>query len=163
MPGMLQARALTTDEWAVLSDIRLVALKDSPQAFLSTYDREYSYRESDWRAEFNRGCWTVAYQQGKPVGLIGATREDTVSSTECYLEYLWVTPESRRCGVASSLINAVLQRLGQEGVSTVWLWILDGNESAAHFYEKHGFTFTGKKQPVTHSSKCFEELMCRRL
>jgi ribosomal protein S18 acetylase RimI-like enzyme len=160
---MLEARVLIVDDWVFLADIRTIALKDAPQAFLSTYDREWAYSESDWRAEFDRGEWTVAYRHGKAVGLLGATRDVATEPAGYYLEYMWVSPESRRCAVASSLLEAVLERLERRGVPAVWLWILNGNESARRFYEKHGFAFTGTRQPVTHSSASFEELMYRPL
>lgn len=156
-------RALIADEWAFLADIRLIALKDAPHAFLSTYDREWAYAESDWRAEFGRGEWTIAYQQGKAVGLLGATRDATAEPGRYYLEYLWVSPESRRCAVASGLLDALLARLQRRGVPAVWLWILNRNESARRFYENHGFALTGIRQPVAHSAACYEELMYRPL
>src|SRR5512135_201487 len=99
---MPEARVLITDEWSFLADIGVIALKDAPQAFLSTYDREWAYTESDWRTEFGPGEWTVAYRQGKPVGLLGATRDAATEPGRYYLEYLWVSPEHRRCAVASS-------------------------------------------------------------
>ena len=160
---MLEVRVLIADEWSFLADIRFIALKDAQQAFLSTYDHEWAYTESDWRTEFGRGEWTVAYRQGKPVGLLGATWDAATEPGRYYLEYLWVSPEHRRCAVASSLLDAVLERLQRRGAPAVWLWILNGNKSARRFYEKHGFAFTGTRQPVTHGSASYEELMYRPL
>ena len=92
---------------------------------------EQEYREDEWRAEFSRGEWTVADQQGAPVGLLGTTRDRNIPPDERYLEYLWVLPEFRRRGVASILINEAVQRLRQDRVSTLWLWVLDGNRLGA--------------------------------
>jgi ribosomal protein S18 acetylase RimI-like enzyme len=160
---MLSAHLLTANEWVLLRDTRLIALKDSPEAFLSTYERELAYGERDWRAEFTRGQWTVEVRQGKAVGLLGATRDAAAPRSECYLEYMWVSPEFRRCGVASSLVTQILRRLQGSGVSTVWLWILDGNEAAQRFYEKCGFTRIHKRQPLPQDLQHYEELMGRSL
>ena len=160
---MTETRALRQDEWALLSGMRLYALKDSPGSFLSSYEREQEYREDEWRAEFSRGEWTVADQQGAPVGLLGTTRDRNIPPDERYLEYLWVSPEFRRRGVASILINEAVQRLRQDGVSTLWLWVLDGNEPARRLYQKHGFVPVDLQQPVRHNSRHYEELMVRHI
>ncbi|MBV9379422.1 MAG: hypothetical protein JOY82_15210 [Streptosporangiaceae bacterium] len=62
-------------EWATLRNIRLAALRESPQAFLATYEKEFGYREPDWRAEFVRGEWTVEIRDCQPIALVGVTRE----------------------------------------------------------------------------------------
>lgn len=143
--------------------MRLTALKESPDSFLSTYEGEQECREREWRAEFSRGEWTVADQRGIPVGLLGTTGEAGTPPDERFLEYLWVAPEVRRSGVASMLITEAIQRLQQSGVSTLRLWVLDGNEPARRFYSKHGFALAGIQQPVMHSIRQYEELMVRHI
>jgi ribosomal protein S18 acetylase RimI-like enzyme len=159
MPAGLRVRMLTEQEWHVLRDVRLIALKDSPESFLSNYDQEVDYDERRWRAEFNRGDWMIASRQGATVGFLGATRYMDIPSTDRYLEYLWVSPISRRSGVASIIIRAVLGHLGAEGVAAVWLWILDGNMPALQLYKKFGFISTKERQQVSESSSRCEEKM----
>jgi hypothetical protein len=48
-------RLLAPDEWVELRNIRLAALRESRQAFLSNYQREIVYDPDRWRAEFGRG------------------------------------------------------------------------------------------------------------
>jgi ribosomal protein S18 acetylase RimI-like enzyme len=150
---------LDEDEWPRLRKARLTALKEAPDAFLSSYKRELRYGEEDWRAEFSRGEWTLMTRYGRLVGLIGATREVATPPSECYLEYLWVSPEFRRSGVASDLIKIVLKRLIKSGVTTVWLWILEGNEPARRLYEGLGFVSANKRQPLPDNPSRHEELM----
>jgi len=156
---VLRIEILDEDKWPRLREARLTALKEAPGAFLSNYGRELRYGEEDWRAEFSRGEWTLMMKNGRVVGLIGATREVATPPSECYLEYLWISPEFRRSGVASSLIKTVLKRLGKSGITTVWLWILEGNESARRLYEGLGFRSTDKKQPLPNNPSRHEELM----
>jgi hypothetical protein len=50
---------LTEDEWFRLREVRLCALSESPQAFLSSLDHEVTYQKGKWQAEFVRGEWIV--------------------------------------------------------------------------------------------------------
>ena len=86
-----------------------------------------------------------------------------MSSQECYLEYLWVTPGFRERGVASMLLRAVLGRLRDSGVLTAWLWILDGNDGAMRLYQRFGFQSTNERLPLPHNPARTEERMRLRL
>jgi ribosomal protein S18 acetylase RimI-like enzyme len=160
---MSAVRVLLEREWTWLRDIRLTALKDSPEAFLSNYEREHAYSESDWLAEFCRGEWVIDLRHGEAIGLIGTTREPVTPTNECYLEYMWISPLYRRQGVATDMLENVLKRLASSGVDTIMLWTLDGNEPARRFYEKRGFASTLKRQPLPGDPGRCEELMCRIL
>jgi ribosomal protein S18 acetylase RimI-like enzyme len=127
---------LARQDWAELQDIRLVALKDSQDSFLSNYDKEFEYDKVRWLAEFDRGSWIVATSLGKPIGLLGIVRYTESGKVNHYLEYLWVSPLVRRSGIASSLINFALDRLSAEGETEIRLWVLDGNEGARKLYEE---------------------------
>src|SRR5260370_19901525 len=156
---VLRTEILDEDEWPRLREDRLTALKEATGAFLSNYGRELRYEEDDWRAEFSRREWTLMTKYGRLVALLGATREAATPPGECYLEYLWVSPEFRRSGAASVLIKIVLKRLIKSGVTTVWLWILEGNEPARRLYEGLGFVSANKKQPLPDNPSRYEELM----
>jgi ribosomal protein S18 acetylase RimI-like enzyme len=160
---MFRVEVLTEGDWSRLKRIRLTALRESPHAFLSSFDREYAYDEEQWRAEFARGEWAVAVTDHWDVGLLGATCESAALSDERYLEYIWVSPDSRGCGVASMLLRTVLDHLRDSGVLTVWLWVLDGNERAMRLYERFGFLSTHERQPLTDKPERSEERMRLRL
>jgi ribosomal protein S18 acetylase RimI-like enzyme len=150
-------------EWRRLRNIRLTALSADPTAFLASYETEAAYEEGQWRRQFSRGDWNVMAWGAKDVGLVGVTREPAMSSQECYLEYLWVTPGFRERGVASMLLSAVLDRLRDSGVLTAWLWILDGNDGAMRLYQRFGFQSTNERLPLPHNPARTEERMRLRL
>jgi ribosomal protein S18 acetylase RimI-like enzyme len=155
---------LDADQWCTLRDARLTALKESPQSFLSKYEIEIAFGEERWREEFCRGEWIIVGEEGKPPeALIGAVRSYDIPSTDRYLEYVWVSPKSRRSKLATNLINAVLRRLEAAGTDVVWLWILDGNEPARELYNKCGFTTTGERHRPKANRSLWEERMNRRL
>lgn len=152
-------KLLARDEWPMLRDIRLNALQDSPESFLSTYEREILYGEEQWRAEFARGEWNIGLLGTQPVSLLGATREDNMMLDQCYLEYMWVAPKCRRSGLALRMLAVVLDRLRARGVRTVYLWVLDGNEPAARLYKSAGFVSTSLRQPLPADPGRSEEQM----
>lgn len=158
---VLQAQVLTEDEWFRLRDVRLTALRESPEAFLSSYEVELTYREDEWRAEFSRGEWAIMVRQGQAVGLLGVTWKVDTPSEERYLEYMWVSPEFRRSGVASSLIRTILGRLCSSGIVPVSLWIITGNEPARRLYEQFGFVSTSEIQSIPANPSRREERMTR--
>jgi ribosomal protein S18 acetylase RimI-like enzyme len=142
-------RQLTPDQWSELRDIRLTALADSPQMFLSTFDREKGYLRPKWENEFKRGDWYAGYAGDRPICMVGVTKEADTPPYECFIEYMWVAPQYRGSGVARSLLEEVLSDLRETGYKTVFLWILDGNNIAAHLYERLGFDWTGRVQQLT--------------
>ena len=146
-------------EWGTLRAVRLAALRESPEAFLSSHSEEEAFEEQKWRAEFMRGEWTIEIRNDEPIALVGVTREQGTPPDECYLEYMWVSPGFRRRGVATDLIKAVLRCLLNRGFVTIWLWVLDGNEPARRLYEKCGFISTGLTQRPRRSPSRSEELM----
>jgi ribosomal protein S18 acetylase RimI-like enzyme len=145
---MPDIRPLVPDEWFILRDIRLTALAESPDAFLSTYEREKVYVEDRWRAEFTRGDWNVGFLSGRPASLLGVTREPDTPADACYLEYLWVAPDCRRRHVALDMIAGVLDGLRARGMRTAFLWVLDGNEVAMNVYRRAGFMSTNHRQAL---------------
>jgi ribosomal protein S18 acetylase RimI-like enzyme len=145
---MPDIRPLVPDEWFILQEVRLSALSESPHAFLSTYEREKTYSEDQWRAEFIRGEWNVGFLEGRAASLLGVTRDHSTPVGACYLEYLWVAPDCRGHHVALDMITDVLDRLRARGMRTAFLWVLDGNEVAMRLYQRAGFTTTNYRQPL---------------
>ena len=55
---------------------------------------------------------------------------------------LFVEPVLRGRSIGSALIRRAVAECGADR-----LWVLEGNEPAIAFYEKHGFTMTGERRP----------------
>ncbi|HUB39645.1 MAG TPA: GNAT family N-acetyltransferase [Streptosporangiaceae bacterium] len=156
---MPDIKLLVPDEWLLLRDIRLAALHDSPHSFLSSYQVEEAFDEPRWRAEFDRGEWTISMEGEQNSGIVGCTREASTPAYECYLEYIWVAPEWRNKGVAHNMLTVVLDRLRESGVRTAYLWVLDGNDAAVRLYKSVGFISSERSQPLAAKPGRTEELM----
>jgi len=156
MPDM---ERLTRAEWRTLRALRLSALLDSPDLFLSTYEKELTFGRQQWLAEFDRGAWLACRMDGSPISLLGITREAEGPPLECYIEYLWVAPAYRRSGIASGMLTTVISQLRTDGMRTALLWILDGNDAAMRLYEKVGFVRTSLSQPIGTRPGRSEELL----
>lgn len=160
---MLDVKVLAPNDWDALREIRLTALSESPEMFLSVYAQEAGYDDSKWHDEFVRGDWYVGVitpqSPDKLVSVLGITREPDTPAHHRFLEYVWVAPEFRRRGIAFAMIKEVLGRLHPAGVRTVFLWVLDGNETATRLYKRIGFESCNYSQPLAARPGRAEELM----
>jgi GNAT superfamily N-acetyltransferase len=146
---MILVRAATEEDWHVLRDIRLDALRDSPNAFGATYAEQAVSVEADWRHRVSRGCTFFAYvpdvDGSEPSGLVGSFQEKP-GTVE--LVSLWVRPQARGRGVGETLVTAVIGWARSRSVASVHLWLTETNQRAHMLYERCGFRLTGERQPM---------------
>ena len=135
----------------ILKSIRLRALKDSPTAFASTYEKESQLTDDDWvkraveRDDGIRSIGYLAFDGDRPCGLAGGYFPD--HRPIVYLVSMWVEPQARRQGVGQLLVDAVYQWATQRGAHEVLLEVTTINQAAITFYERIGFKRTGKVSP----------------
>ena len=144
---MVLIRELALDDWQVMRDIRLAALREAPYAFGSTYAREALFTEVQWRGRISdRAVTYVAYlpDLAEPAGLAGVYLEDDGSAE---LVSMWVRPAARGRKAGESLIEAATGWTRSRGFDTLYLWLTESNAAARHLYERCGFTETGERQP----------------
>jgi len=55
------------------------------------------------------------------------------------LEYIYVIPEYRKKGIATMLLNKMIDNLDKDNIKNISLEVKDNNEKAIKFYEKNGF------------------------
>lgn len=89
-------RAVAGDE-ALLRELRLQALADSPAAFGSTYERELARQPEDWQRWISPGATFILEAAGQPRGIVAAVR-DAESEGVVQLMAMWVHPEARGSG-----------------------------------------------------------------
>ena len=127
MGGMVVIREVSPDDWEILRDVRLAALREAPAAFGSTYAREAAFTEERWRGRISErhGVTYFAYrpQAPEPAGLIGVYVEDGLADVVS----MWVRPGARGSGVGEALITAAADWSRARGHDGVFLWVTESN------------------------------------
>jgi GNAT superfamily N-acetyltransferase len=107
-------------------------------------DREAARRADLWDDYHGdpRGADLLAEDDDTPVGWAsyGPSRE---ADGEGELYALYALPERWSSGVGHALMTEVERALRSGGFETAHLWVLEGNERAASFYERHGWVEDG--------------------
>ena len=161
---MVMVRAAAMEDWRVLRDIRLDALRDAPNAFGSTYAEQAASVEGDWRRRISRGGTFFAYipevNGTEPAGLVGGFQEEP-GTVE--LVSLWVRPQARGLGVGEALVAAVIDWARARNATSVHLWLTETNQHARMLYQRCGFSPTDERQPLPSKSDLTEVGMIRPL
>ncbi|HTJ38210.1 MAG TPA: GNAT family N-acetyltransferase [Dactylosporangium sp.] len=154
----VDVRALSGDEWQLKRDLRLTALKDSPDAFASSYAREAHRSETDWRTWPPGGAFFTAFlpNAAVPPSQVGAAEPLGIAGTwvaaaeprTTHLISMWVAPVARGRGVAALLVDAVVGWARDHGHDTVELEVARGNTPAMTAYLRCGFIVT-QREPFT--------------
>jgi RimJ/RimL family protein N-acetyltransferase len=141
----MNIRLLEADEWSLKRDLRLAALKESPAAFASSFDREVDRSEDEWRAWPKDGAYFAAFDDLQlPIGIAGCWMEPGQRSA-VHLISMWVAPSARRTGTATLLTAAVLKWARERNARRVELEVAIGNDAARRVYLRSGFTVTSRK------------------
>ncbi|MES2070056.1 MAG: GNAT family N-acetyltransferase [Pseudomonadota bacterium] len=140
---MMIIRATTEQDWEILKELRLAALRDAPTAFGVSLASAAAYTDAQWRERAaNRGQaqFLLAFLHGVAVGMVGGV-VSSGPSLEFNLIAMWVKPEHRGTAAAASLVDAVKTRAVSQGHARVVLTVAPDNARAAALYRKQGFAF----------------------
>ncbi|MHC2438752.1 GNAT family N-acetyltransferase [Bradyrhizobium sp. USDA 4451] len=143
----IELRRLLPADAALYRDIRLEALRMSPEAFGSAYETE-SVHPVEWFAErLTRGAVILGAFRGDEIaGIVGfVAAEGPKQRHKGALVSMYVRPAARRGGVGRLLVEAALE-LAAETVELVQLVVVKGNEPAVRLYESMGFVAYGLEQ-----------------
>lgn len=146
----LVIRTTTEDDWREVRALRLEMLRDTPIAYGETLEHALAVDESGWRARAAHGTMprqtsVVAIDGGRWVGHMGGYIPDATSGP--MLVGVYVAPDHRgeKAGVARLLLGAV-ERWALGHGDTLRLEVHEDNPRALRFYEKLGFTLTGRSR-----------------
>ncbi len=167
----VRVRRAHPDEWAAVREVRLAALADAPDAFASTLRREARRGEPQWRSRITASPWFLAWHAGRPAGLVAAVPDQPASGPRQparaagTLSPCGSAPQARGHGVADVLVGAVIDHAEAAGAPRVTLWVALGNARARAFYQRMGFTPTGRRQlyPRAGAAPLDEEELARPL
>ncbi len=149
MEPSIDVHLLAPVDWPVLKEARLMALQDSPHAFMARYEQECRWGEPEWRSTYTAATWIVAREARSVIALTKSVIEQARPRVR-YLESIWVAPTHRRRGIFRCLLDALAEVERHLGVTRLLLWVLEDNHVARRVYEALGFVATGERQFLPH-------------
>jgi RimJ/RimL family protein N-acetyltransferase len=161
----LQIRRLSADDLETYRDIRLDALRDSPDAFGMAYEEAETRSDDEFRDLLSRLAVFGAFIGGRQVGLVAFARlEGLKHQHRGEMVSMYVRPEGRGQGVGLALITAVLDH-ARHHVLQLHLGVGAYNLPAIRLYEKAGFVAYGTEPRALFVDGRFidEHLMVRFL
>ncbi len=161
---MVLVRETVTADWQAWRDIRLLALRDAPDAFSSTYAEQIRLGADHWRQRV-AGCglfldWTPEVSRAEPAGMAGGYQ---AAPGTVELISMFVRPQARGRGVGEVLIDAVIGWARERDATSVHLWVTETNKHGRLLYERRGFSVTAERQPLPSNPALGEVGMFRRL
>lgn len=164
---MIVIERITTENALVFKAIRLRALQDSPTAFSATYAKESQIPDEDWQKR------SVRWSSEGSVGFLAFDGERPCGMVFCYaveddprrgqIVSMWVDPKIRRAGAGKTLIDSVLDWAKAQGMREVRLMVTSVNDGAIAFYQRVGFSMTGKTGPYPNDPAITEYEMAMAL
>ena len=164
---MIILKPITPQFTASFRAVRLRALQDTPLAFGSTHAQESQLSEADWEeraARWNgtRAMGYLAWDGDDACGIAACFLEGD-DATKAHLVSMWVAPTHRRRGVGRLLVNKVSDWARARHARTLRLMVTSNNEGAIRFYERLGFTKTGRTEPYPNDATLVEFEMLRSI
>jgi len=152
---MITLDLVTPRNAMIFKHVRLQALQDTPMAFSATYaddsqltDADCVKRASQWSGDGSTAY--IALDTAVPCGIAGGFL-DKDYATHAHLASMWVAPTHRRSGIGTKLVNAIFAWASVNGARTLVLILTSNNATAIQFYERLGFTLTGKTAPYRNN------------
>jgi GNAT superfamily N-acetyltransferase len=146
-------RRLLAGKWREWRVLRLAALRDAPESFASSYEREAGLPDDEWDRRASRlasapdRAMLVAELDGRLIGCAGLFA-DADGARASWLVAMWVAPEHRKRGVGRALVAAAAALSRTRGDAAIRLLVVAGNDAARALYRRAGFADTGRTLPL---------------
>ncbi len=149
----------------IFKDVRLRALADTPLAFGSTYARESKFPDEEWIARATR------MNGEKSVGFLAIDGDSPCGIAVCFLNQenpeeaqlvsMWVAASHRQHGLGRMLVKEICAWAKLRKATYLQLLVTSINQSAILFYERLGFSQTGRTEPYPNDASLIEyEMVC---
>ncbi len=149
----IAVRILEEDDWPTYREVRLRALRDSPEAFVATADEEEQFDETQWRERMRRSYRLVAVLDDDVVGVVSLLAESPQANDSELHDLaaaevfgLWVDPGQRGHGTPELLIDAAAQRARFHNRTHLVYWVGVDNARAVAFASGYGFRPTDSRR-----------------
>ena len=139
----IQIRRLIEADASLFREIRLEALKLSPEAFGSSFEQESTRSLDQFEQTLRAADVFGAFRDADLVGMAGYRAQ--AGAKQAHKGYLWgmyVRPAARGTGVGRQLVEAVLGH-ARERVELVQLTAVSENQTAQRLYRSLGMLLRG--------------------
>lgn len=150
--------SLKPEEWQQYRDLRLRALKEEPQAFGSTYEKNAQHPDSFWQERIedtiNKNTqWLVfAKLNATLVGMMGAFVEKEPDTVHVIAAY--VAPEARGKGISKMLMKELIKRIiANKIIKKIIVDVNTEQEAAVFLYKNSGFQIVKQYRMVLGDGK----------
>jgi ribosomal protein S18 acetylase RimI-like enzyme len=148
-------------------EVRLRALRDTPSAFGSTYQRESQFSAEEWIERAGNLC------TGRSVGYLAFDNDEYCGIAACFLNEedcskaelvsMWVAAQHRRTGTGRMLVDTITMWAKAHEAKSLLLLVTSSNDAAMQFYRRIGFSLTGRTEPYPNDPSLIELEMCRAI
>lgn len=143
----ISIRLLTREDGPTYQKLRLLSLKESPDAFLSTFDNEAKLHEKvfadhlDWAYHPPHLGYFGIFIHGELAGYVQVSKTYLDKQDHIVMmNNLYVDPKFRKKNLASQLFEHVFEVLKKSSaIERIFLSCTAHNTPALHFYKKLGF------------------------
>jgi RimJ/RimL family protein N-acetyltransferase len=156
----IEIRQLTPGDAAVYRSIRLEGLKQSPEAFGSTFEAEFTKPLAWFFERLSSSVVFGAIIDGKILGVAGfAVRREEKEAHKGLLWGMYVRPEARGAGIARRVVEAIIA-YARPSVELIQLSVVVGNEQARRLYARLGFVEYGiEKNSLKYGGRYYDEIL----
>jgi RimJ/RimL family protein N-acetyltransferase len=156
----IEVRRLLPVDAALYRDVRLEALKLSPEAFGSTFETEHAEPLTWFADRLESSVVFGAFDGSDLVGTAGFfIRQGRKEAHKGVLWGMYVRPGARKSGVGKQLAEAVIDHAHQH-VELIQLTVVSGNEPARRLYDSLGFIEYGiEKNSLKQDGRYWDEVL----
>lgn len=148
---MIEIREFLPTEIEAYSKIRSRALRENPEAFLTTEQGFLNRPKSQLADRLKRNyespdeCMLCAFDGDEPIGMMGVIRARAEKMRHIAgVIAVFVAPEYRGQRIGSRLLDALIAYARtMEGVEHLRLGVVTTNTTAINLYQRHGFEIYG--------------------
>src|SRR5580704_13049829 len=156
----IQVRRLIEADAPLFREIRLEALRLSPEAFGSSFEQESERSLGQFEETLRMSDVFGAFRDADLVGMAGYRAQ--AGAKQAHKGYLWgmyVRPAARGTGVGRQLVEAVLGH-ARERVELVQLTVVSENQTAQQLYRRLGFVAYGHEiHSLKQGGRYYDEVL----
>ena len=160
----MKIKILNVNDLNDFRNIRLAALLHAPKMFGSCYEIEVQEPIAFFQHCLLNSTVFAVYAEQKVIGLAILTQETSVKvAHKAFLSSVFVRPEFQGRGVASKLLNIVIEYANTSSAEQILLSVATDNHVAINLYKKLGFQVYGVEERALKENRRYTDELLMKL